>query len=145
MVQVLLIDDEEKIYQSVYLFLEKREEEDPFAFLDEDIAPVQQSKRAFDCKIHWASSGKQGVEMVQQGGQYDLALVDMNMPPGWNGVETIRQLRIMDSALPIALVTANIATSDEMQQLMEQQRVRLFHKPYGRDELIALVTEMLDL
>jgi CheY-like chemotaxis protein len=141
--QLLLIDDEEKIYRSVYLFLEKPPQADPFAFLDEMVPSAEESTRPFECQIHWADSGRKGFERVQQGGRYDLALIDMNMPPGWDGIETIRQIRSLDAQLPIALVTANITTSDEVRALLEQYRVTLFHKPYGKDELNALIGRLL--
>ncbi|MBT7306992.1 MAG: response regulator, partial [Gammaproteobacteria bacterium] len=68
--------------------------------------------------------------------------VDMNMPPGWNGIQTIEQIRKLNSEIPIALVTANMSTDPSIQNMLTQQRVQLFHKPYGREQLLGLVNEM---
>ncbi len=140
MIQLLLVDDDEKIYRSVSLFLEKKDMVDPFAFLDdeEEEAPADD----VDCKVTWATGGRQGVELLQQH-PFDLALIDMNMPPGWDGVQTIEKIREFNPTIPVALVTANITTSDEIQNLLKQHAVRLFHKPYSRDSLVQLVEEMI--
>ena len=147
MLQVLLIDDERSIFESVKLFLEKQEEsEDPFAFLDEEDEEEVGSEEEGDlilCKVHWAETGKQGLERVQQAEpDFDLILVDKNMPPGWNGIQTIEQIRKLNSEIPIALVTANMSTDPSIQNMLTQQRVQLFHKPYGREQLLGLVNEM---
>jgi len=54
--------------------------------------------------------GEEGVERVKQalaeGRPYALAFIDMRMPPGWDGLQTIEQLWKTDPRLQIALCTA---------------------------------------
>lgn len=144
MIQLLLIDDEEKIYRSVKLYLENKNEPDPFAFLNESDEDQPSTEAELDYQVHWASSGEEGLELFKKRGSFDLALIDMNMPPGWDGLQTIQQIRMINSTMPIALVTANISTSEEVSQALKKHRARLFNKPYGQDGLRALVKEMIE-
>jgi|GEM_PF-776470 len=60
--------------------------------------------------IDAASQGKEGVDLVQQaqaeGRPYALAFVDMRMPPGWDGLRTIEELRKVDADVQLCLCTA---------------------------------------
>ena len=143
MIKILLIDYEENIYKSVKLYLEKKTDVDPFAFLDEVSEDTGNQEKILECEVYWANSGHRGLELLQENHSFDLALIDMNMPPGWNGLQTIEEIRKTDSSLPIALVTANISTNEDIHNVLKQHQVRLFHKPYGRDALVNLIEEMV--
>ena len=45
-------------------------------------------------------------EACQQNAPYAVAFVDMRMPPGWNGVETIKRLWEVDADVQIVICTA---------------------------------------
>ena len=45
-------------------------------------------------------------EAVVSGQPYAVAFVDIRMPPGWDGVETITKLREVDPALQFVICTA---------------------------------------
>ena len=57
-----------------------------------------------------AYQGREALDMVvaarDAGRPYAFAFIDMRMPPGWNGVETIEHLRKVDPALPVVICTA---------------------------------------
>ncbi|MFJ2320357.1 putative bifunctional diguanylate cyclase/phosphodiesterase [Pseudomonas sp. NPDC087817] len=57
-----------------------------------------------------AYQGQEALALVQRalaaGSPYALAFIDMRMPPGWDGLETIEQLWRADPDLQIALCTA---------------------------------------
>lgn len=57
-----------------------------------------------------ASQGQAAAELAQQqrlaGEGFDLAFVDMRMPPGWDGVRTIRELWAIDPDLQVCICTA---------------------------------------
>src|SRR5262249_25594588 len=60
--------------------------------------------------IDSAFQGRQGFEMVcdalEAGEPYAVAFVDMRMPPGWDGMETIASMRQRDPELQIVICTA---------------------------------------
>jgi DNA-binding LytR/AlgR family response regulator len=57
-----------------------------------------------------AFQGKEGLERVEEavaaGTPYAVAFVDVRMPPGWDGVETIRRMWLVDPCLQVILCTA---------------------------------------
>jgi len=59
---------------------------------------------------------------------YALAFVDMRMPPGWNGVETIEQLWLEDPRLQVVICTA----------YADQSWVEIFDRLDARDRLLVL-------
>jgi len=69
-----------------------------------------------------ASQGQEGLEKVRAafaaGRPYALAFVDVRMPPGWDGVETIEQLWKVDPELQVVICTAY---SDYSWQVMRQR------------------------
>lgn len=58
-----------------------------------------------------ASQGEEGVEKaraaIDSGSPYDIVIVDMRMPPGIDGCETIRRIREFDHDVFIAVCTAD--------------------------------------
>ncbi|MCP1472482.1 diguanylate cyclase (GGDEF)-like protein [Pseudomonas sp. EB276 TE3739] len=61
-------------------------------------------------QIDSAYQGQEALALVKRalanGTPYALAFIDMRMPPGWDGLETIEQLWLVDPNLQIALCTA---------------------------------------
>lgn len=57
-----------------------------------------------------ASQGREGVMKIKQaqleGRPYALAFVDIRMPPGWDGVETIKRLWKIDPNIQVVICTA---------------------------------------
>ena len=55
-------------------------------------------------EIDSVHQGQEGLTRVQQsleqGRRYALAFVDVRMPPGWDGIETIRRIWEVDKAIP---------------------------------------------
>jgi len=91
-------------------------------------------------QVDVASDGKQAVEMVQFG-QYDLILMDMQMPV-MDGVEATRTLRARGIETPIVMLTANAYASD--QRRCEQAGANAFlTKPINNFELNAVLDKYL--
>ena len=55
-----------------------------------------------------AYQGQEGLEMVhraaEEGRPYAMAFVDMRMPPGWDGVETISKMWEADPDIQVVIV-----------------------------------------
>jgi len=50
---------------------------------------------------------------VQSQQPYDIAIVDFQMPPGWDGIETIAKIWKTDPDLQIVLCSAHLGQSRE--------------------------------
>jgi two-component system, NtrC family, sensor kinase len=73
-----------------------------------DEAPVPAYGKSFE--VSFADQGQTGFHMVEQGvaekTPYALAFVDMRMPPGWDGLQTIEQIWKTDSSIQVVICTA---------------------------------------
>jgi CheY-like chemotaxis protein len=96
--RILIIDDNPSIHDDIRKILAGRKEQN--AALDnnkallfgDEIPEPEQSRFEIDS----AYQGKEGLDRVQQAGAdgrpYAMAFVDVRMPPGWDGIETISRL-----------------------------------------------------
>lgn len=82
---------------------------------------IQKGTLNLQPKLHIdeASQGLEGVGMVRSaleaGTPYDIAFIDMLMPPGIDGMETIRLIREFDKEIHVVVCTAlSVATADEI-------------------------------
>jgi len=79
-------------------------------------------------------------ESVRADRPYAMAFVDMRMPPGWDGVETIERLWQQDPRLQIVICTAySDASWDEvLQRLDARDRLLILKKPFDNIEVRQL-------
>lgn len=105
-------------------------------------------------EVDCASQGQEGLEKVRKSIQddrpYAMAFVDIRMPPGWDGIETIGHLWEADPDLLIVICTAynDYNWSEMSQQLGCMDRWLILKKPFDNVEvrqLASSLTEKWDL
>jgi len=95
-----------------------------------------------------ADQGLSGVEMLQAaqlaGDRFDLAFVDMRMPPGLDGVETIERLWELDPGLPIVICTAysDYSGVEIFERLGVSDRLQILKKPFDPVEVQHLALSL---
>jgi two-component system NtrC family sensor kinase len=88
-----------------------------------------------------AYQGREGAAMVEEavqaGRPYAMAFVDMRMPPGWDGVETIEQVWRVDPQMQIVICTAHAdhPWEEVLQRLHVQDRLLIVKKPFDMIEV----------
>jgi diguanylate cyclase len=110
--RVLIIDDNEAIHADIRSILEPPKENAELdsltAALFDDTSPSNAVAVKYD--IESAYQGQEGFEMVRssldEANPYALAIVDVRMPPGWDGIQTIQEIKKIDPYLQIAICTA---------------------------------------
>ena len=91
-----------------------------------------------------AMQGREALDRVQaavaEQRPYALAFVDMRMPPGWDGVETIERLWQVDPALQVVICTAytDYAWEDVLQRLGAHEKLIILKKPFDPIEVSQL-------
>ncbi|WP_162784933.1 PAS domain-containing protein [Polynucleobacter necessarius] len=101
-------------------------------------------------QIGFALRGQDGVQKVkdaiQEGWPHIITFVDMLMPNGWGGLETIKNLWIADSQLQIVLCTAYSDYSwDEIRaQLSRRDRFLILKKPFDNIEVQQMVDTLVN-
>ncbi|MDY7030696.1 MAG: hypothetical protein SVY10_02165, partial [Thermodesulfobacteriota bacterium] len=99
--RILVIDDNEEIHRDFKAILEKKNGCPALRQMETDLfgkAPPESKHLGFH--IDSAYQGDDGYELVKKSVQtnqpYAIAFVDMHMPPGWNGLQTIVRLWEVD-------------------------------------------------
>ncbi|HWI11124.1 MAG TPA: ATP-binding protein, partial [Burkholderiaceae bacterium] len=95
-----------------------------------------------------AYQGQEGLALVQASlaadRPYAMAFVDMRMPPGWDGVETIERLWQADARLQVVICTAYSDTSwdDILARLDVRDRLLILKKPFDAVEVCQLANTL---
>ncbi|SHJ94144.1 Response regulator receiver domain-containing protein [Malonomonas rubra DSM 5091] len=96
-------------------------------------------------EVDFASQGQEALKMVveaeKQGQPYSVAFIDSRMPPGWDGIETIKNIWKVSPALQVVLCTAYADYSwEEIQKsLGETDSLIILKKPFENVEVMQLV------
>ncbi len=111
--RILIIDDNKEIHRDFQIILRGNEgNAENLDNLLDDILKEKNStainKREYD--LDYAIQGKEGVEKTAQALEterpFAVAFVDMRMPPGWNGLETIEHLWDVDPHVQVVICSA---------------------------------------
>ena len=99
-------------------------------------------------EVDCASQGQTGLAMVQRallaGYPYAVAFVDMLMPPGWDGVETIENLWRIDPALQIVICStlSDLSWDQVSPQLKQSDQLLILRKPFDNIEVWQLASSL---
>ena len=154
--RILVIDDNRDIhgdFKNILVPNRRNDELDRLAgeLFDEPVKP-EQRQISFD--LDSAYQGEEGYALVKQAvnedNPYALAFVDVRMPPGWDGVETIRHLWQADPDLQVVICTAysDLNLEQITQILGRTDRLLILKKPFDIIEvrqLAAALTEKWNL
>lgn len=97
-------------------------------------------------EVDFANQGAVALEMVEesrkQDKRYTLAFVDMRMPPGWDGVETVQRLWEVDPELQVVFVSAysDHTWKEIVTELGISDRLLIVRKPFDTIEIQQLAT-----
>jgi len=93
-------------------------------------------------EVDSAFQGQEGVARVQQaldeGRPYAMAFVDMRMPPGWDGLETIEHLWAIDPDVQIVICSAHsdYNWTDVVARLNNSHKLLVVKKPFEAIEIM---------
>ncbi len=100
--------------------------------------------------VHTASQGEEGLARVAAakaaGQPYALAFVDVRMPPGWDGVETVEKMWEVQPDLQVVLCTAysDYSWNDLVAKLGSSDRMLILKKPFNTIEVQQLATALTE-
>ena len=102
------------------------------------------------CHVSEAATGEDACQFVRRSFDkkdnphpIELVFCDMRMPPGMNGIETARHIKMIPGAikLPIIGMTADEVTNLELTEARGAGMVSLISKPIGRSQLTSYLAE----
>lgn len=113
----------------------------------ENPAPAQ-GETADSFALQFAKQGEEGLQLVKealaQDTPFSVAFIDIRMPPGWDGMKTAAEIRKIDPAIEIVIITAySDRTGDEIVKAVGSPDKLLFlRKPFDPEELSQLALSL---
>lgn len=144
--RILVIDDNPAIHDDIRKILRPEgvrssSLSDAKALLFGD-DPVETTQEEFE--IDSAFQGEEGLRKVQEaneaGRPYAVAFVDVRMPPGWDGVETITRIWKDYPDLQVVICTAysDYSWEDMVRQIGRSSSMVVLKKPFDNIEVLQL-------
>ncbi len=150
--RILVIDDSESIHEDFRTILGSS---------DANAANLHEAKSAIfsnasnpsgriSFEIDSAFQGQEGLEKVRQalheGRPYAMAFVDIRMPPGWDGVETIKRIWQEYPELQVVICTAysDYDWNDLIAKLGQTEQLLILKKPFDNVEVYQLASALTE-
>ncbi len=146
--RILIIDDQEAIHDDFRLILGPGDEDSDQAALDAALSRIGiapgSSADSVGYELSFAPQGMEGFQLAktarEAGRPFAVAFVDVRMPPGWDGVETLARIAEVDREIQCVAMTAY---SDRDRRLMidsvgDASRLLFLKKPFAAEEVEQL-------
>lgn len=155
--RILVIDDNAAIHQDFDKILLPKDDKAAAlgdlraAFLGGGESPAPKAESDTDAirfELTHALQGEEGYELCCQacdaGEPFAMAFVDMRMPPGWDGVQTIAKLWERDPDLQVVVCTAfsDYTWEETVAELGQSDRLLVLKKPFDAIEILQLATAL---
>lgn len=149
--RVLLIDDNDSIHDDFRKLLcdrpasENEQDQAAAEFFGEALNPHADTG---GFELDSAYQGQEGLALVErsleQGRPYALAFVDVRMPPGWDGIETVQRIWQIYPDLQVVICTAysDYSWSQMIEVLGETDRLLILKKPFDNVEVRQLASAL---
>jgi len=146
--RILLIDDTPAIHDDFRKILVSEKSPSGMEQMEAALFGATARSALPKFELECAYQGQEGLALLRQALQADLpyavAFVDMRMPPGWNGVQTIEHLWQADPRLQVVICTAYADQSwDEvLDRLAVGDRLLILKKPFDAVEVRQLASAL---
>jgi len=150
--RILVIDDTPSIHEDFRKILGGAQGQDEGALADARAGLFEESPSGEDAdwayEVESAYQGWEALERVlaAQGSSqpFAMAFVDIRMPPGWDGVETIKQLWKVDPDLQVVICTAysDYSWEQTVAELGRTEKLLILKKPFDPVEIRQLACAM---
>jgi len=150
--RILVIDDNPEIHMDFKNILDNGKSIHHSSVLDALTFDILGKKTPADAvhtyHLDFANQGKQGLEKAQiaisAGTPYAIAFIDIRMPPGLNGIETIKQLWKIDSEIQTVIISAysDYDWHEIINDLGESDRLLILKKPFENIEIKQMASSL---
>jgi len=151
--RILVIDDNADIHKIFKAILSQKEGNAELDSLRAEVLGGSASEpvpKGSSYELDFVFQGKEGYEKIKQAlsenRPYELTFVDMRMPPGWDGLETIEHIWKTDPDIQVVICTAysDHSWEDITQRLGRSQNLLILKKPFDSIEIIQLATALTE-
>jgi len=154
--RILLVDDNQSIHDDFRKILVPEDasvssglDDARAAFLGGAATPTP-STESPSFQLESALQGQDALELVRvalgEGRPFALAFVDMRMPPGWDGVETIQKLWELDPDLQVVICTAfsDYSWEETVSALGVSDKLLILKKPFDPIEIRQMASALVE-
>jgi diguanylate cyclase len=142
--RILIVDDTRAIHADFRKILSRPEGDEQLLDLEDDLFGETPAARhtPVDFRLDSAYQGTEALKLVQQavrdGQRYSLAFIDMRMPPGWDGLETIERLWAADPEIQMVICSAysDHDWTDIVRRLGRTDNLLVLKKPFDVIEVL---------
>jgi diguanylate cyclase (GGDEF)-like protein len=146
--RLLMIDDNPAIHEDYRKILAGRDDSQisaaEAALFGEPTSAV--ARPTFD--LDSAMQGREGVELARralsEGRPYSVAFVDMRMPPGWDGLETVENLWRVDPEIQVVICSAysDYDWMELLTRLGRSDKLIVIKKPFEPIEILQCASAL---
>jgi signal transduction histidine kinase len=148
--RILVIDDNKSIYEDIRKILLSNEHDSAFLKTEEEVFGSEPAPPPLklDFHVEAASQGEEGLRMIEAaaaaGRPFAMAFVDIRMPPGWDGVETITRIWRRTPDLQVVICTAYSDYSWEhmVRAMGRSDSLLILKKPFDKIEVQQLANAL---
>lgn len=140
--RILVIDDNKAIHEDFHKALYMDQNVKALNKLSAALLKEEEKKsHSIHFEIHSAYQGEEGLEMIKESLKnntpFAMAFVDVLMPPGWDGIETMKQIWNIDDDIQFAICTAYARyTWDDIAKTFGiTDRLLILKKPFEKIEV----------
>jgi len=146
---ILIIDDNATIHEDFKSILEVKPDnslENDEKYLFGETHTTHDSSVTYI--LDYAFQGQEGIELLRNAKNnnryYTVAFVDMRMPPGWDGLETILRLWELDPDIQVVICTAysDYTFSEITEKLKYSGNYLILKKPFDKIEVLQLTRSL---
>ncbi|MCI5160368.1 MAG: response regulator, partial [Candidatus Electrothrix sp. AUS1_2] len=149
--RVLVIDDNPEIHNDIKKILQPKTAPDDFdELLSELTGKAAVKPQQSMIQVDSAFQGDEGIRMVRQARldeqPYALAFVDMRIPPGLDGLQTIKKLQMEDDRLQFIIITAysDYSWQEISSALLSKDNLLVIKKPFEAIEIRQSASALLE-
>src|SRR5439155_410291 len=150
--RILVIDDNRAIHDDFRKILCPRDLTDSNleSFEQALFGEVKEVPRRVRFDIDSAYQGQEGLEMARQalaaGKPYATAFIDVRMPPGWDGLETVAKIWEVDPDLQVVICSAysDYSWAEMLAKLGQTDRLVILKKPFDPIEAQQLAQALTE-
>ena len=149
--KILIVDDDHDIHPLIVKIIEKvnKQNGNRFGEIDNLLADLkgqenetkgEAEEAGVEFSFDHAFQGEEALKFIEQanGNPYDVVFMDVRMPPGMDGIQTIKQVRKLKPDYPFIICTAYMDyTWEEVVKILgSESNIALMKKPFTKQKIL---------
>ncbi len=147
--RILIIDDDARIHEDFRKILGEKKEKSEYDEMEAELfSETKENSESIVYELDSAYQGEDGYNKILAANKekrpYAMAFVDMRMPPGWDGLETIKRIWVIDAQIQLVICTAysDYSWNEVLYHLGASDRLIILKKPFDMVEVQQLTTAL---